>query len=95
MFFGKEPEEHYEVIVKTLTGSSLEFKVTDQTSVMDLLLMIQDKAGMPPQKNRMIRCGKHCELGKLLTDYDLSRSEPSIFHLVLSLKGGPTNNTNN
>jgi len=81
----------FNINVKTLTGKTLMLEVNNKMTVENLMYLIQDKEGIPPDKQRLItrRSQVYClDREELLTNYELG--EGQVFHLVLRLKGAPS-----
>ena len=87
----KESEElqngmAFQIFIKTLTGKTITITVTKYNTVEDLKLKIQDKQGIPPNKQRFIYAGKQLQDNLLLIDYDIRKD--STLHFVLRQPGG-------
>jgi ubiquitin len=75
-----------QIFVKTLTGRTITLDVERSSSVMTLLHMILDKEGIPLDLLRFVYNGEQLEIGRTLTDYNISTA--SVITLLLRLPGG-------
>lgn len=76
----------FDIIVLTLTGKFIMFRVTATNTVNDMKCMIQDREGIPPDQQRLIYGGEQLEDHRTLVFYKVEQD--SILHLVLRLRGG-------
>ena len=76
----------FQVLVKTLTGKTIELDVSSSDTVSDLKMFIQDSEGIPPDQQRLIFGGKQLEEEITLSEYYIT--DGSVIHLVLRLRGG-------
>ena len=77
----------FQIFVKTLTGKLITINNINPGDTIECLkCKIQDKEGIPPDRQRLIFAGKQLEDCRTLADYNIQRN--SFLTLVLRLLGG-------
>ncbi|KAI1456079.1 hypothetical protein F4805DRAFT_468314 [Annulohypoxylon moriforme] len=80
------PSGDFFIVVKTITGKSLEIGCSLSDTIESIKNAIQDREGIPPDQQQLIAPGRQLEDKRTLADYEISKG--SIVVLVLNLRGG-------
>ena len=80
-----------QVVIKTMTGKTITLSVTRDDTVEKVMMLVQDKEGIPPDQQRLIfsdgeRGMRQLDQLRTLKEYNVTPG--STLHMVLRLHGG-------
>ena len=75
-----------QIFVKTLQGNTITLDVEPSDTIKDLKAKVQDKQGVPADRQRFVYNSKNLEDSYTLEDYSIK--ENATLHLVLKVIGG-------
>lgn len=75
-----------QINVKTITGREVLIYVCASDTTDILKSLVQDKEGIPEDRQRLLFAGKELEKGRTLSSYNIING--STLHLVVTERGG-------
>ena len=99
-FAGGVLVHNMQIYLKTITGKTMSFSVSPQTTIKEVMTLFREKEGILEKDQRLIFAGKQLESDKRLCDYNIEKEsvlqiavkEGEDFQILIKMASGKTLN---